>query len=114
MIRPQAGSRSWITGSTSSSSSSTPSRNGRELPYPPSLIYASCPPAIEPQSCQLRSVGVPVALPDDAQALERQQVVDVVDGLAVGDDRVRQAAGRDRRGLLPQLVAQPRDDAVHL
>src|SRR3954452_16850454 len=36
-----------------------------------------------------------VAFVDQPQAAERQQVVDLVDQIAVGDDRARAPAGRD-------------------
>src|SRR5680860_645103 len=55
-----------------------------------------------------------VAFPDDAQALQREQVVDLVHLLAERDDRPRQAAGGEGRGLLAQLFADAPDDRVHL
>ena len=56
----------------------------------------------------------PVALVDDPQALERQQVVDVVDRRREGHDVLGQAAGGDRRGVRAELAAQAADDAVDL
>src|SRR5688572_5464322 len=61
-----------------------------------------------------RHGSVLIALPDQPQALEREQRVDVVDVLAEGDDRSRQAAGGDGLDVVAQLVAQPRDHAVDL
>ena len=50
-----------------------------------------------------RSLGL-VALPDQAQAREREQVVDVVDRLAVRHDLAREPARRDRLHLLAELA----------
>ena len=56
-----------------------------------------------------------VELPDQPQALERQQVVGLVDrGGERGHEMVREAAGRDHRRLDAEFLAQPRDDAVDL
>ena len=51
---------------------------------------------------------------DQPQAGQREQRVDLVDLLAERHDRAREAAGRDRRGLVAELVAQPLEHAVDL
>ena len=59
--------------------------------------------------------GSAVELPDQAQPLERQQVVDHVDRR--GERRhevVGEPAGRDHRRVDAELVAQPADDPVDL
>src|SRR3954454_9166258 len=55
-----------------------------------------------------------VALPDESQTGQRQQVVDVVELVAERGDRRRQATGRDRRGLDAELLADAPDYAVDL
>jgi len=55
-----------------------------------------------------------VALPDQPQSGERQQVVDLVDQFAVGRDDRRMPAGCDGRRLLAELLADAPEDAVHL
>src|ERR687898_2953591 len=57
---------------------------------------------------------LPVALPDELQALEREPVVHLVHLLAEGHDPRRETARGDRGGLLAQLLAQPADDRVDL
>ena len=77
---------------------------------------ARTPDVPVPPVCRVAgSSGARVALPDEAQAGERQQVVDLVDRLAGERD---DHAGRGRRwrspGVLAQLVAQPADDPLDL
>src|SRR3954447_10495752 len=55
-----------------------------------------------------------VALMDDPQPLEGQQIVHRIDALAERHDHVGQAARGDHGGLLPHLRAQPADDPVDL
>src|SRR4051794_35518955 len=55
-----------------------------------------------------------VAFPQQAQARQRQQVVDFVDLFAVGDYRARQAACGYRDRLFVQLLADATDYCVHL
>ena len=56
-----------------------------------------------------------VALPDEAQPGEGQQVVDLVDGRArERDDHLGQAAGGDDRRVLAQLLPEPPDDPLDL
>src|SRR4051812_16831909 len=56
----------------------------------------------------------PVALPDQAQSGECEEVVDVVYLVAEGCDRRRQAASRDRGRLDAKLLADAAEDAVDL
>src|ERR1019366_9822917 len=61
------------------------------------------------------SGSVGVALPDQAQPLQRQQVVDLVDRLLdEGHQCVGQAAGRDHRRARTQLGPQATHDPIHL
>ena len=55
-----------------------------------------------------------VPVPDEAQALERQERVDRVDRLRVRGDQLRQPTGGDDGRRLADLGAHPLDDAVHL
>ena len=61
---------------------------------------------------RLRRAGV--ALVQQLQPVERQQVVDLVDRLRERDDVLGQAAGGDRLGVLAELAAQAPDDPVDL
>src|SRR4051812_3356363 len=56
----------------------------------------------------------PVALPDQAQSGECEEVVDVVYLVAERCDRGGQAASRDRGRLDAELLADPAEDAVDL
>jgi hypothetical protein len=49
---------------------------------------------------------------NELQAAQREQLVDFVDRLAMGGDRVGQAAGGDVGRLLSQLLADPPVDPV--
>ena len=53
-----------------------------------------------------------VALPDDAQPRERQQVVDLVERVAERDHACGEPAGGDRLGRRAELLAQAADDPV--
>ena len=59
-----------------------------------------------------RRLGVPE--PDEPEALEREVGVDAVEGLGVRGDQVGEAARGDRLGLDSELLADLRDDPVHL
>src|SRR4051812_6461662 len=55
-----------------------------------------------------------ISLPHEPQPGEREEVVDLIDLLAERRDRLREAAGRDRRRLDAQLLADAAHDAVAL
>src|SRR5215210_4506078 len=55
-----------------------------------------------------------LAIVDQPQPRERQQRVDLVDQLAERHDRSSQAAGRDRRRLVAQLIPQALHHPVDL
>src|SRR5947209_11336171 len=55
-----------------------------------------------------------VALPDQSQPGQCQEVVDLVDLLAKRGDRAGEAAGRDRGRLVAEMLTQAADDAVDL
>ena len=61
-----------------------------------------------------RQTLVAVAVPDDPQAVEREERVDRGDRARVRRDQVGEAAGRDRRRVGPELAADRVDDPVHL
>ena len=76
---------------------------------------ASSRPCRRPRgSSSSRGGPLPTPLPDQAQALQRELVVDDVDGLAEGHDGAGQAARGDGGQPLPELLAQAADDAVDL
>src|SRR4051794_22600394 len=94
-------------------------RRTNQLPMPASgastrRFGIRCPPSIQLSVRARMSLLrlAPVALPDDAQAVQREHVVHLVDLLAEGRDHVRVAAGRDGRGLVAQLLADAGEDAV--
>ena len=61
-----------------------------------------------------RRSSLVVPLPDQPDALERQERVDRLQRARVRDDQVGQAARRDRLRLGAQLLADALDDPVHL
>src|SRR3954452_21940116 len=84
-----------------------PPVKGRFAPLPP-VKPAASPPWV------LRAASRAVALPDEAQARQGEQVVDLVDAVAEWRYRRCQAAGGDRGGLRAQFLADPADDSVDL
>src|SRR4051812_8986335 len=72
------------------------------------------PPSVQGSVITEERLALAVALPHDPQAGKRQQVVDLVDLVAEGRDRARQAAGGDRRCLCVQLLADAPHDSVDL
>src|ERR671936_1435602 len=84
-----------------------------------SVVWASIAPASASGLWSVKTIMATdapsgVALVQQAEPVERQQVVDLVDGLGEGHDMPGEAARGDRLGLLPHLGAQPRDDRVDL
>src|SRR5512132_3295866 len=64
--------------------------------------------------CVTAALRIAVAVPDQLQASQGEQVVHLVDLLAERHDRGGVPAGRDRGRLLAELLAQSAEDAVHL
>src|SRR3954453_5258914 len=78
-------------------------------------LGSSCPPSVQLSfSERMEPRLAAVALPDQSQAREREQVVGLVDLVAERGDRAGEAAGRDRRDPVAHLLAQAADDAVDL
>src|SRR3954451_18948078 len=80
-----------------------------------SRFSSSWPPSVQVSLRERMAPRLaPVALPDQAQPRERQQVVGFVDLVAERGYRAGQPAGRDGHQVVADLLAQPADDAVHL
>ena len=62
--------------------------------------------------CAAAGARGPVALEENAQAIEGEHVVDLGDVARVGGDHARQAAGGDHARLLAQLGEDALEDAV--
>src|SRR3954471_3765834 len=97
-------------------------RRTHQLPMPASGARTTrlgmwTPPSVQ-ESVRRRSATPQgysaVALVQQPQPGEGEQVVDLVDGLGEGHDRAGQPAGGDRRRVLPHLGAQPGDDRIDL
>src|SRR3954453_7583551 len=78
-------------------------------------LGSSCPPSVQLSfSERMEPRLASVALPDQPQAGEREQVVGLVDLIAERGDGAGEAAGRDGHQVVADLLAQPADDAVDL
>src|SRR5579862_7032990 len=54
-----------------------------------------------------------IAFEDQAQPLQRQELVNFLDSLGLRRNQARKAAGRDDMDILAALLANPLDQAVH-
>src|SRR3954469_11125364 len=96
-------------------------RRTNQLPMPASgartsRFSSSCPPSVQGSFRErIRPLSLAsVALPDEAQPGQRQQVIGLVDLVAERRDRAREAAGCDGHEVVADVLAQPSDDAVDL
>src|SRR5205823_4121497 len=77
-----------------------------------SVSRVACPSAGSVTFLERRRLVVP--LPDQAEPLEGEVWVDLLDRPGMRDDQLRQPAGGDRGGVRPELATDRLDDAVHL